>query len=54
MKKNSPKKLALHRETVRNLQNEEIKEAAGGGYHSEYSCINSCDTATRWACTFGC
>lgn len=53
MKKNSPKKLALHRETVLNLQNEEMKGAVGG-YHSEYSCANSCDTATRFACTFGC
>lgn len=54
MKKKLSRKLMLHRETVRTLQGEELREV-NGGYPTEFSCENSCDTATRWHCTLvGC
>jgi hypothetical protein len=49
MKKIS-KKLVLNRETVRNLQDKEF-QTVYGGFQTEVSCENSCDTATRWACS---
>lgn len=52
MKKSLPKKLTLQRDTVLNLQPHEIQDVKGGA-PTQYSCINSCDTATRWACSLG-
>lgn len=49
MKKIS-KKLVLSRETVRSLQEQEIQNVHGG-FQTDVSCENSCDTATRWACS---
>jgi hypothetical protein len=50
--RNTSKKLALNRETLRYLEESQIREAVGGGTLSGSggSCQNSCDTITFAAC----
>jgi len=44
--KKEPKKLTLSRETLRKLEERELRDAAGAN-----TLQNSCDTETRWACS---
>ena len=46
--KKSPKKLALHRETLRFLEDIRLEDARGG--HTEITCHFSCDTTPRSRC----
>jgi len=50
--RNTSTKLALNRETLRNLEESQMREAVGGGTLSGGggSCENSCDTVTFAAC----
>jgi len=48
MHKKNPKKLALNRETLRMMQNPELKRAAGG---LTDSCPDSC-MSDPWSCYF--
>ncbi len=41
---NPIKKLTLHRETLRDLTEEQLKQVAGG-YWTDYSCNTHCATA---------
>ena len=49
--KKSPKKLALHRETLRFLEDSRVSGVKGGNL--TYTCQNSCDTTPRSNCV-GC
>jgi natural product precursor len=44
--KKETKKLTLSRETLRKLEERELREIAGGDTFQ-----NSCDTITRWGCS---
>ena len=46
--KKSLKKLALHRETLRSLDDHTLENVAGG--YTEYTCHNSCPTLPRSKC----
>lgn len=48
MKKIS-KKLTLNRETLRHLEDQNLREAAGG-FRTEDSCANSCDPGATFIC----
>jgi hypothetical protein len=50
MRKKS-KKLALSKETLRNLMDREIKEVAGGA-HTASLCAKVCDS--MWDCSYTC
>ncbi len=47
--KKSPKKLALHRETLRYLEDHRLENAQGGAL-TDYTCHFSCDTTPRSRC----
>ena len=48
MKKKAPKKLSLHRETLRSLGQDLLPYAVGGEPTGPYSWCDTCE------CTFGC
>lgn len=48
MKKSSKKKLTLHRETVRLLEDIRLENANGG--FTDFTCHNSCNSTPRSGC----
>ena len=51
MKKRTPKKLVLNRETLVLLENNDLKEAAGGiTLHCQYSGYRTCGTCDNATC----
>lgn len=47
--KKFPKKLALHRETLRFLEDTRLENAQGGDF-TDFTCHNSCNSIPRSGC----